>query len=80
MAALYNQKTKPGCEESIQAAINIALKHRRSYIEKEWWVTRAEWVSYGRCHSAVLLQVPSTNPFESWHASLKHGVKKEMTT
>ena len=79
MAALYNQKTKPGCEESIQAAINAALEPRRSYIEKEWWVTRAEWANYARCHSSLLLQVPSTNVVESWHASLKHGVKKQMT-
>ncbi|SLM33896.1 MULE transposase domain, partial [Lasallia pustulata] len=79
MAALYNRKTKPGCEESIQAAINVAPRHRQSYVEKEWWETRVEWANYARCHSAILLQVPSTNPVESWHASLKLGVKKEMT-
>ena len=78
MAALYNQKTKPGCEESIEAAINAAPPHRQSYVKKEWWDTRAEWANYARCHSALLLQVPSTNLVESWHSSLKHGVKKEM--
>jgi len=31
-----------------------------------------------RCHSSLLLQVPSTNAVESWHASLKHGVKADM--
>ncbi len=65
MAALYNRKTKPGCEESIQAAINAAPEHRRSYVEKEWWSTRAEWANYARCHSPLLLQVPSTNVVES---------------
>ncbi len=30
------------------------------------------------CHSTLLLQVPSTNAVESWHASLKHGVKADM--
>ena len=78
MAALYNQKMKPGCEESIQAAIKAAPEHRQNYIEKEWWKTRADWANYTRCHSALLLQVGSTNVVESWHASLKHGVKKEM--
>ena len=78
-AALYNRKTKPGCEESIQAAIKEAPPKRQSYVEKEWWDTRAEWANYTRCHSALLLQVPSTNVVESWHASLKLGVKREMT-
>ena len=69
---------KPGCEESIQAAIKAASEHWQNYIEKEWWKTRADWVNYTCCHSALLLQVGSTNVIESWHASLKHGVKKEM--
>ena len=52
---------------------------RRSYVEKEWWDTMAEWVNYARCHSPLLLQVPSTNVVKSWHPSLKHGVKEQMT-
>ena len=38
-----------------------------------------EWANYACCHSPLLLQVPSTNVVESWHASLKHRVKKQMT-
>lgn len=78
MAALYNRKTKPGCEESIQSAIQAASPRQQQYLQKEWWNTRADWVHYARCHSALLLQVPSTNAVESWHASLKFKVKKEM--
>ncbi len=35
MAALYNQKTKPGCEESICAARYAASPCQKSYFEKE---------------------------------------------
>ncbi len=78
MAALYNQKTKPECEESIHAAIDAASPRQKYYFEKEWWITRADWAHYARCHSALLLQIPSTNSVESWHASLKFKVKKKM--
>lgn len=78
MAALYNRKTKPGCEESIQSAMQAASSHQQQYLQKEWWNTRADWAHYARCYSALLLQVPSTNAVESWHASLKFNVKKEM--
>ena len=33
--ALYNQKMKPGCEESIQTVINVASEWKQSYIEKK---------------------------------------------
>lgn len=78
MAALHNRKTKPGCEESIRAAIDAASPRQKSYLEKEWWNTRADWAHYARCHSALLLQIPSTDSVESWHASLKFKVKEEM--
>ena len=79
MAALYNRKTRPGCEESIQAAIEAAPLRKRRYVVKEWWNTMADWANYARCYSAQLLQAGSTNVVESWHSSLKHGVKREMT-
>ena len=78
MAALDYRKTKPGCEESIQAAIDAAPERKRGYVVKEWWDTRADWANYARCHSALLLQQASINVVESWHSSLKHGVKNEM--
>ena len=36
MAALYNRKTKPGCEKSIQTVIREAPPARQRYVEKEW--------------------------------------------
>ena len=79
LAALYNRKTKPGCEESITAALDAAPANKHSYVLKEWWNTRADWANYNRCHSSLLLQVSSTNVVESWHAALKNGVKAAMT-
>ena len=79
LAALYNRKTRPGCEQSVQAAIDAAPPHRRAYLEKEWRDTMPDWANYARCHSPLLLQVPSTNCVESWHGSLKYGVKLAMT-
>lgn len=77
-AALYNRKTRAGCEESVAAVLGAAPKDKKRYIEKEWLATMADWGHYARCHSAFLLQVPSTNVVESWHASIKHSVKSEM--
>lgn len=53
-------------------------RRRDEHIEKKWWKARADWAHYTRCSSALLLQVPSTNVVESWHASLKHRVKMDM--
>ena len=36
IAALYNRKTKPGCEESIQSAIQAASSRQQQYLQKEW--------------------------------------------
>lgn len=79
VAAPYNWKTKAGCKESIQSAIKEAPSVQRRYVQKEWWDTMADWANYARCHSALLLQVDSTNPVKSWHSSPKYRVKKEMT-
>ncbi len=78
MAALYNQKTKLGCEESICAAINTASPRQKSYLEKKWWNTRTDLADYTRCHSALFLQISSTNSIESWHTSFKFKVEKKM--
>jgi hypothetical protein len=79
LAALYNRRTRKGCEDSVQAAIDAAPKTHRTYIEKEWWATMADWAHYPRSHSPLLLQVPSTNIVESWHASLKLRQKSAMS-
>lgn len=79
-AALYNRKTRPGCEESMQAAIQAASTDAmRKYLKKEWETTMNQWANYARCHSALLLQVSSTNIVESWHSALKRDVKLAMT-
>jgi hypothetical protein len=78
-AALYHRRTRAGCEESIQAALRAVPRSRYNYLEKGWWKTRADWANYARCHSSLLLQVPSTNSVESWHSSLKYGVKASMS-
>ena len=37
------------------------------------------WAHYARCHSPLLLQVPTTNPVETWHSVLKcKGVTKDI--
>jgi hypothetical protein len=37
------------------------------------------WAHYARCHSPLLLQVPTTNPIETWHSVLKcKGVTKDI--
>jgi hypothetical protein len=71
IAALKYRKTKPGCKESIQAAINEAPERLKNYIEKKWWDTRELWAFYARQHSPLLLQIPTTSPVESWHSVLK---------
>ena len=78
-AALYNRRTKAGCEESVQAAItSCPTEVGKRYLENEWLKTMPDWANYTRCHSTLLLQVPSTNVVESWHNALKHGVKAAM--
>jgi hypothetical protein len=78
LAALYHRRTRLSCEESIESAIRAAPAAKKEYIRKECWNTRSDWANFNRCHSMLLLQVPSTNSVESWHASLKHGVKAAM--
>lgn len=80
LAALFNRKTKEGCEESIKNTILKAPDQRKKlYIEKKWWNTQANWANCARCHSAILLQHTSTNAVESWHRVLKDGQKAAMS-
>ena len=72
IAALYYRLSEPGCDDSIRKAIHAAPnKEIKDYIQKEWVPTKRQWAYYARQHSSLLLQVPGTNPVESWHASLK---------
>lgn len=80
-SALYNQQTRQGCEQSLKTAIDAAPFARlREYIRKEWVETAPAWAHYARCHSHVILQVTTTNALESWHSTLKHGIKQPMLT
>lgn len=78
--ALYLRKSKLGCEESINAAIEVAPDDKtRKYIVNEWWKTRALWANYARQHSCILLQCMTTNAVESWHHSIKQHAEGELT-
>ena len=71
-AALYFRLSEPGCDDSLKSAISAAPNQKvKDYIQKEWVATKRQWAYYARQHSSLLLQVPGTNPVESWHFSLK---------
>ena len=71
-AALYYRLSEPGCDDSINKAIRAAPNQQmKDYIQKEWVPTKRQWAYYARQHSSLLLQVPTTNPVETWHSSLK---------
>ena len=75
-AALYYRLSEPGCDDSIKSALAAAPNQKtKDYIQKEWVATKRQWAYYARQHSSLLLQVPGTNPVESWHASLKKHAK-----
>lgn len=58
MRAVKYQRTKPGCEDSIDRAIRIAITQKaKKYITKEWRSSIALWANYSRCYSPLLLQV-----------------------
>jgi hypothetical protein len=71
-SALYHRTTLAGCEESVAAAIEACTDDwSRQYIRQNWQRRMADWAHYARCHSALLLQVHSTNPIESFHSTIK---------
>ncbi|KAI9704232.1 MAG: hypothetical protein M1836_007093 [Candelina mexicana] len=55
-AALRYRRTGPGCEESINAAIDAAPEDKKDYIYKEWWKTRKQWAMAYQSHFSLLLQ------------------------
>jgi hypothetical protein len=62
MVALWNRKTRPGCEQSLQSAIDALPKDhfglpdqvQSKYIENEWWKT-LDRVSKGKTPSSCVL-------------------------
>jgi hypothetical protein len=72
MAALCNRRTKYGALESTNQAIALAgSPESADYIRNNWLPEIEKWANYARDHSALLLQVTSTNPNEAFHRSLK---------
>ena len=75
-AALCNRRTKAGATQSIEQAINAAASpNSAAYITANWSKNSEQWANYARDHSALLLQVTSTNPLESWHQAFKSHAK-----
>ena len=91
LAALKYRRTRPGCMDSLQRAIDAlpgnksgtglagaALKLAK-YIRKEYMETIDSWANCTRDHSPLLLQHKTTNALESFHSLLKRdGIKALM--
>jgi hypothetical protein len=72
MVLAMHRRTRPGCEESLQQAIDLAPTHTvRNYIMKNYVNNTEKWALYARQHSPLLLQVTTTNAVESYHSELK---------
>lgn len=79
------KKTKIGCEELIQRAIQKSPYDKlKNYIRRNYAKNTEKWALHARQHSALLLQVSSTNALESYHSELKrltsrrHGIIGEQ--
>lgn len=58
LRALKYCRTRPGCMESIDLAIQMAPDETtKKYISEHWKATAAQWANYAREHSPLLLQV-----------------------
>ncbi|RHZ57021.1 hypothetical protein Glove_395g66 [Diversispora epigaea] len=69
--AMY-KRTKIGCEDLIQQAINeCPVPTIKQYISRYYKKNNQQWALWARQHSSLLLQVTSTNSLESYHSELK---------
>jgi hypothetical protein len=65
-AALCSRRTEPGARDSVEAAIKYAASPEKArYIQSNWLANLRMWANCSREHSALLLQVLSTNPNEA---------------
>ena len=81
MAALCTRRTKIGACDSLDKAIKAAASPEKAkYIRDNWLKTLPMWANYSREHSALLLQVLTTNPNEAYHRSLKALAKISKLT
>jgi hypothetical protein len=72
MAALCSRRTEAGARDSTDKAIKTAASPEKAkYIHDNWLKTLPMWANYSREHSALLMQVLTTNPNEAYHRALK---------
>ena len=72
MIAAMHKRTKIGCEQLVQGAINkCPIPAIQNYIKKNYTKNTQQWALWARQHLSMLLQVSSTNPLESYHSELK---------
>jgi len=80
-AALCNRRTEPGARDSVEQAIRYAASPEKArYIQVNWLANLRMWANCAREHSALLLQVLSTNANEAFHRSLKSLAKLTKLT
>jgi len=86
LTVLKTRRTRPGAEASMMDAFRACGNRDKkkeaadiAYIRNRLVPILPLWAHYARCHSPLLLQVPTTNPVESWHSVLKcKGVTKDI--
>lgn len=68
LAALKYWKIEPGCDNSLNSALNLAEDEKtQKYIQRDWVATQHLWANYKHIHSCFL-QVTTV---ESWYNFLK---------
>lgn len=77
MVLAMHKRTKIGCEQMIQQAIDLCdAQYMKTYITRNWTKNTEKWGMHARMHSPLLLQVSTTNALESYHSELKIGTSK----
>ncbi|RHZ51439.1 hypothetical protein Glove_478g118 [Diversispora epigaea] len=72
MIGAMHKRTKIGCEQFIQNAIQqFSVSAVCNFIKRNYMKNSHKWALWARQHSPLLLQVTSTNALESYHSELK---------
>ncbi|CAB5152393.1 unnamed protein product [Rhizophagus irregularis] len=67
-----HKRTKIGCENLVQDAINhCSVPYIQNYIKRNYVKNTEKWGLWAHQHSLLLLQVTSMNSLESFHSELK---------
>lgn len=78
MIHAMHKRTKIGCEDLIQQAINECSNPTiKRYISRNYTKNTHQWALWARQHSPLLLQVTSTNALESYHSELKRTTSSQ---